>query len=587
VNALSPIGTYDTVDPRVISDAEAQIVGEIMQAFYQAVIWRSPFGGHWEETAELIDPNSRNTFFYQNYNTPGVKKTQQQIDAHGGLALHRFTAIANSLITPRNARWHGLEADDPYVMKDRATKLYFEQLTDVVFRQRYAPTANFFSQNIAVWRSLGAYGNGTMFCDALDGRLHGGARGLRYKAVPLGETFFEENHQGQVCTMYRWFRRTAYQAVQQWGLSALPAGLAPALKANSQWPYNFLHCVKPRANYDPQAIGPRGMPYCSYYVSIEGKCLMAPEGGYRMFPFPVARYVGAPGEVYYRGPAQIVLPALKTKNAQKRAFLKSAHRAVDPVLFTNDDGIVGGDFRPGALNKGGVTSDGKMLVHALPAGDIQISKEAMAEEASLIDGGFLVDLFKVMFENPNMTATQVIELVNEKGMLVAPTLGGQFDYINQMTEREVDILSDMIDVSGRPMVPPMPPRLREAKGAYRVVDTSPLALAAKAGAAAGFIRSVESTRELVNVTQDPSLLDPYDFDVAIPRIAEINGVPESWMSDGQAIAAKRKARADQQKQQQQIEAAPAQAAMIKARAVAAKTGALEQPQQGQQQPGGF
>lgn len=586
-NALSIIDNFNSMAPRQVSDAEVMIVAQILQEFAQYVVWRAVFGGHWEETAELIEPNSRNTFFYQSYNTPGVKKTQQQIDAYGALALHRFVAIANSLITPRNMRWHGLEADDPYVMKDRATKLYFEQLTDVVFRQRYAATANFFSQQRHNWQSLGAFGNATMFIDALDGRQHGGTRGLRYRGVPLGETFFVENHQGQVCGMIRWFRRTAYQAVQQWGKERLPPGLIAPLKANSQWPYNFLHYVKPREDYEPGRLGPKGMRYCSYYVSIEGQCLMTPEGGYRLFPFAVSRYVQAPNEAYGRGPAQIVLPALKTKNAQKRTFLKAAHRAADPVLFANDDGVIGSDMRPGALNKGGVTSDGKMLVHPLPVGDIQISKEAMAEEGAIIDGGFLVDLFKVMTENPNMTATQVIELVNEKGMLVAPTLGGQFDYVNQLVEREIDVLADLRDSVGRPMLPPMPPRLREAQGAYRVVDTSPLALAARAGQAAGFIRSVESTRELVNVTQDPSLLDPYDFDTAVPAIAEINGVPPSWMSDPQAIAQKRKARAQQQQKQQQIEAAPAEAAMIKARAVEAKVGGPQQQLLPQQQPGGF
>jgi hypothetical protein len=53
---------------------------------------------------------------------------------------------------------------------------------------------------------------------------------------------------------------------------------------------------------------------------------------------------------------------------------------------------------------------------------------------------FLVSLFKVLSEHPNMTATQVIELVNEKGMLVAPTLGRQHtEYVGGMVERELDL----------------------------------------------------------------------------------------------------------------------------------------------------
>jgi hypothetical protein len=294
-----------------------------------------------------------------------------------------------------------------------------------------------------------------------------------------------------------------------------------------------------------------------------------------VFPYAVSRYDQAPGEVEGRGPAQIVLPSLKTLNAQKVTFLKSGHRAADPVLLIADDGIVGMDLRPGAMNKGGVTPDGKLLVHALPTGDIQISEKMMGEERGIIDDVFLVSIFKVLTENPNMTATQVIELVNEKGMLVAPTLGRQHtEYVGALVEREMDLLSEMR------MLDPMPPRLREAMGAYEVTDTSPLSLAASAGRAAGFLRTVEQVRELVNVTQDTSLLDPFDFDAAIPEISRINNVPEAWMADPQQIAVKRKSRAAAQQRQEQIQAAPAQAAIIKARAVAAKSGALEQPQQG-------
>jgi hypothetical protein len=128
------------------------------------------------------------------------------------------------------------------------------------------------------------------------------------------------------------------------------------------------------------------------------------------------------------------------------------------------------------------------------------------------------------------------------------------------------------------MLDPMPPRLREAMGAYEVTDTSPLSLAAAAGKAAGFLRTVEQVRELVNVTQDLSLLDRFDFDTATPAIARINNTPEEWMADDQSVAQKRQARAKQQARQEQIQSAPAAAAMIKARAVAAKSGALEQSQ---------
>jgi hypothetical protein len=94
-------------------------------------------------------------------------------------------------------------------------------------------------------------------------------------------------------------------------------------------------------------------------------------------------------------------------------------------------------------------------------------------------------------------------------------------------------------------------------------------MAAQQGEVAGFFRTIEGVRELVNITQDPSYLDPFNFQVAIPEIARRQGVLESWMASVQEIAGKQQARAQQQQRQQQIESAPGQAALINAYA---KTG---------------
>jgi hypothetical protein len=306
--------------------------------------------------------------------------------------------------------------------------------------------------------------------------------------------------------------------------------------------------------------------------------LLIEEGGYRMFPYAVSRYDQFPGEVYGRGPAMMVLPTLKTLNAQKRVFLKQGHRAADPVLLTSDDGIVDFSMVPGALNKGGMNAQGKPMVGILPTGNIQINKEMMDEERALINDAFLVTLFQILTESPQMTATEVIERTNEKGILIAPTMGRQqSEYLGVIIPRELDVLSSL------GLLPPMPPRLREAKGEYTVVYTSPLSRAMRSQEAAGFMRTLESVKELVNITGDQSLLDPFEFDTAVPGIAEIQAVPESWMASGQSIAQKRHNRAQQQAIQQKIQAMPAQAAMIKAQAVASK-GAPPQGQAGPTAP---
>lgn len=582
---MSSFADLDQRTPRVVSEAEQAIVDECMREFGQLQMWRNTTAAQWEEIAELIDPPSRNTFMVGNFNWPGQKKTDRQVDATGMMALERFAAILDSLLTPRNMFWHGLRASNSYLMKQRGVRLYYEQLTHILFKHRYKPASNFGANNQNVWKSLGAYGTAGMFIDALDISVYG-TPGLRYKNVPIGELFLRENHQGVVDGFCRWFKLNAEQAWQKWGhLGTFPEVLIPPLKANSPTLFDFLHRVTPRQNRDMERLDHKGMPYASYYVSLTGRTLLS-EGGYRSLPIAASRYTQTPWEINGRGPASYVLPALKTLNAMKTTMLKVGHQTADPVKFTADDGVVDANFRPGALNKGGVNSDGKLLIQPFPVGNIQITKEMMAEETGLINDAFLVSLFQLALDTasmPQMTATQVIERTNEKGILLAPNVGRQdSEYLGVAIPRELDVLAQ------QGLLPPMPPVLREAKGEYEVVFTSPLARAMRAQEAAGFMRTLEGVKELVSITQDMSLLDPFDFDKAIPAIADIQSVPESWMASPQAIQQKRQARAQQQQRQEAIQAAPAQAAIMKAQAVQAKNGMgqqqAQQPVQGAQGP---
>jgi hypothetical protein len=559
------------VAPRVVSDREEKIVYESLQEFQALATYRNVFAGQYEEVAELIDPNSRNTFFYGSANFPGQKKTDRQVDATGMMANNRFGAICDSLLTPRNMTWHGLEFDE-YIMKDRNVRLWCEQATRRLFKLRYAPLAGFTANNTISYRNLGAYGTMGLFMDELDNTMFPYTQGIRYKAMGVGEMFIRQNHQGIVDGLIRWFKLTARQAYQKWG-TKIPQILWAPLEANSEGLFDFIHRICPRDDYDAGRIDEKGKPYASYYVSIPGRTLLS-EGGYRRFPAAISRYEQAPNEVMGRSPAMNVLPALKTLNAQKRTFLKVGHRQADPVLLTQDDGMVGMSLRPGAMNPGGMSADGKMLVGVLPTGNIQTTEKMMEMEQALINDAFFVTLFQMALnlkDIPQMTATQVIEIMNQKGILLAPTVGNQMSgYLGPMIERELDIAAEI----GAFRDIPMPGRLREARGMPQATYSSPISKAMEAQEASGFIRTAEVAKEIVAITGDHRYLDAFDFDTAMPEIARINSVPESWMSAPDAIAAKRKERAAQQQQQMAIQAAPAKAALAKAAAVQAKAGIL-------------
>lgn len=536
-----------------------EMAHEILREQEAAASMRGHYESVWEQIARRVLPAYVGHFAGHNHTQviPGTQKIDEMVDSTAALALTRFAAAMESMLTPRNSRWHYLEPSDPYLKKDRDVRLYFEEVNRILFEHRYAPLANFASQKHEDYMMLGAFGSGCMFIDALRSRFE---KGLRYRAVHIGQMFFVENHQGIIDKAFRKFPLTARQAVQQFPPETLPPIILQHANtgANSNKEYWFVHRVQPRADFDPGRLDDKGMMFESHYVSVTGKKPLT-AGGYFTFPYSISRYVTGPMETYGRSPAMLALPSIKTLNEEKKTVLKAGHRTADPVLLAYDDGVLDNfSMRPGVINPGGVTADGKPLVHALPVGNVGIGKDLMDDEKLVINDHFLVTLFQILVETPQMTATEVIERAREKGALLSPTMGRQqSESLGPLISRELDVLAQ------QRILPPMPPALLEARGKYTTRYDSPLSRMARAEEAAGLMRVVDWTKEVIAITGDPAPLDHYDWDTIIPELSDIQAVPVRWRNSMQKITAMREERAKQQQTQQMIEAAPAMSNMVK------------------------
>ena len=534
--------------PQAVTDRVVQLVHRFESLRGGRGVWE----GHWEEIAARVIPSYAHTFRSRLLQTQGDKRTQEMYDATAALALPKFAAAMESMLTPRSSRWHRLVPGDKILMRNRNVRLWLDDLNDALFDYRYSPKANYASQQHEIYMGLGAFGTGTLFVDELAGG------GIRYRAIHLGEVYFLENHQGLIDTAFRWFRYSARQAVQKWGKDALPEKIVKALEKTPEQMFEFLHIVMPNAELDPTLLGSRGMPFASYYCALEGKVQVS-QGGYNSFPYCISRYVVAPGETYGRSPAMLALPAIKVLNEEKKTILKQGHRAIDPVLLAHDDGVLDTfSLKPGSVNYGGVSADGRPLVHALPVGNLQFGKELMETERAVINDAFLVTLFQILIDTPQMTATEVLERAREKGALLSPTMGRQqSESLGPMIEREIDLLMSQ----GK--LPPMPLALRQYGGQFKIEYDSPLSKAQKAEEAAGFMRTLQMGVEHATATGSPEALDWVDIDTAMPAIADINAMPTSWVRTLDQVTAIRQGRAQQAATQQAIAAGPAVAAMVK------------------------
>jgi hypothetical protein len=275
------------------------------------------------------------------------------------------------------------------------------------------------------------------------------------------------------------------------------------------------------------------------------------EGGYQTFPYAVSRYVTAPKEIYGRSPAMTILPDIKMINEMSKTVMRAAHKIVDPPLLLQEDGVLQVfNTRPGALNFGGVDDQGRQVVQPLQTGArVDIGMEMMEQRRKVINDAFLITLFQILVDSPNMTATEAMLRAQEKGALLAPTMGRQqSEMLGPLIERELDILSR----AG--VLPPMPEALKDIGGDVDIEYVSPLNRAQRAEEGVAILRTLEAVTPLAQL--DPSVMMIFKPDEIARELSEINGVPAKILRSKEEIEAMKFEQAQQAEAQQLLQAAP-------------------------------
>lgn len=495
---------------------------------------------HWREVAERVRPTQN---LFQTIQRPeGDKRNDKIFDDTAPLALPKFAAAVISMAFPATQMYHKLTTSIPELNKVTAVRLYLEQVNEILFKVRYAPRANFQAQSGETVLDVGAFGTGILFVDDVLGL------GIRYKSFPLAETYIAENAHGQIDTLHRKFEFTAHQAATMFGLEALPEAIQRAAEKDPLQKFWFLHCVYPNKDADKKRRDYRGMPYSSCYISITERKIIS-EGGFRAFPFAVPRFETAPREVYGRSPAMKVLPTIKMLNEASKSIIRAAQKVVSPpIMLTDDASLQAFNVRPDALNYGYVDANGRpMAIPFQSNARVDIGMDLMDKWRESVNDAFFVTLFRILVEEPQITATEAMLRAQEKGQLLAPTMGRmQSELLGPIVERELDILA----MSGA--LPPMPQELIEAGGEVKLEYQSPLNLAQRASQGVGIMQTIQGIAPLAQI--DPKIMRVFKPEEIARQLAEINGMPFSTLNSPEELEALA-AQEDQAAQAQQLLAA--------------------------------
>lgn len=499
---------------------------------------RSNLDSWWQDIALRLAPHEA---AFTTEVDPGQRRFERMFDGTAATAKDRFSAVCEDLLTPRTQIWHTLVPGEE-LEDDQESRQALEELNRRLFAMRYRPRAKFAENRQQCYQALGMWGNYALMVHDLPGQ------GAYYEYFHARECYWETDHYGTINRNHRKYKLGAAAAVERFG-DKLPEKIRAAAEKKPFEKFEFLHVIQPNVERQSGRADYRGWEWSSFFVSVEGKQIVE-AGGYKTWPLAIGRYSIAPGEVYARSPAMLCWPAILSLNEEKKTVLRAGQTAVHPPILLSEDGALEPfNLRPGALNHGLVADDGTVLAHPFQSGaDVPLGLELMGLERQHIDDTFLTTIFKVLVENPQMTATQVLEIAHERAVLLAPTMGRlHSEDLGQLITREIQILAD----NGG--LPEMPEQLMEAADQYKIEYQSTLARAMRSQDALAIARAWEVMPQAIQA--DPNSAFVLDVPESFREYMQITGVPAKLVRDKKLVAQL----AEQQAQQQQIEQAVAAA----------------------------
>lgn len=539
------------------------LVDEFLTKHQQLASERVNFDSLNQEIAELVLPD--HAVFTQHNRMQGEKRTQKQYDSTAMIESARHASAIDSLATPHSTRWHGLVATDRSINDRDDVQQYFDDVTEILYTERYSTNADFAAQIFDVWRGGGVFGTSGLY---VGDRLGGG---IRYKAQVPAEVFIELDAWGQVSGLHRMFALTAKAAEMEYG-DGLPPEIKRAASLEPLRKFKFLHCICLNKDRQPGYMDARGMKFMSVEIAMAERKMLR-SGGFNSWPIPVYRYDVSPGEWYGRGWAASVLPEIKMLNRARKAQIRQTEKAVDPPLLLHDDGMLSfgssgkgesPSLAAGSLNYDAVTADGKPKILALsPGSDLAAGKDQILESQRIIKDASLTSMFQILLDNPKYTATEYLGRMQEKGQLLGPMIGRTLStFLGGVVERELEILQRQ----GK--LPKMPRALMLAGGEYKLEFHSPLSRLMRMEEVTSTDQWVASMVPYAEVK--PDIFDNVDFDEHIRNSARIRGVPAKILVDKDKMTETRQARAQQQQAQQMLQAAGPASEAIKNVAMAGK-----------------
>ena len=506
---------------------------------------------NWQEILDYVMPRKADVVTLR---TRGEKRTEVLFDSTAITANNLLAASLQGTLTSPSLPWFSIKLRDEELNENRDVQLWLEDTA----RRMYDTfnETNFNTEVHEMYLDLCSIGTAALFVE--EGTKGFDTDGIHFNCLHIAEYYVQENINGKVDTLYRKYKLTARQAVQEFGYDNLGEKIQTASKEKPDHKFNFIHAVEPTEDYK-RALGKAStkLPFHSCHVCEEDKMVVR-TGGYNEFPYLVPRWSKATGEIFGRSPSFNALPDIKTLNKAVEIGLKAWAKAIDPPLLVQDDGVIGRvRMTPAGITV--IRNDG--AVKPLQIGtNWQITDLKENQLRTAIRQAYYSDQLQLQ-EGPQMTATEVQVRYELMQRLLGPTLGRfQSEFLNPLIERVFGIMYRAGALMKEPDL------IQGTK--IDVEYLGPLARSQRMEESVAIERLYSLAMNIAQI--DPAIMDNIDHDEAVRLRGNLLGVPKTVLRGKDDVDSLRAMRAEQAQMAQMAQEQQALGKAQKDQAQAAK-----------------
>jgi hypothetical protein len=522
----------------------------------------------WEQVSQFCDPDGAainwssrvGRYSYGGQATRADEQLRKVYDSTISSASDRLAAGLESLITPQSEMWHGLSTAAMNDEETQEEKEWGESLRDFLFNDiRYQAGSNFVPAIQGVYLNVVRYGPAYLYSE------EGFAESLiRYASIPVNEAYIARNRWGEPDVFHRVYERTARQCAETFGYENLPQNIRAMVDDAAQCltKITLIQCVEPRKERRNYNISGEHVyldsPFATYHV-IEGEQVVVRERSFHTFPVSCFNWRRMEGDTYGVSPCIKALTTVREINAVRRTGLRALQQATDPPTASGgklDDVPV---LNPGTNYPGMIDDNGRILIQPINTGQRpDYAFNYAGNRSEEIKDMLYVNLFQILVQNPQMTATEALIRQEEKGSLLGPA----GSIIQRGFATNLDRELSLLEEKGLywPDSRFLPPESLAGK-AIRPTFTSPLDVLRKAAEAKDTISLVSTGLQMAQV--DPSVMDNFDLDEALRVVKGASRAPMRVLRKPDEVMQIREGRKQAQQAQQGMAALQGMAKTMK------------------------